>query len=358
MGTDNRGPPLQRVCYAMVVIALVSALLRFYVRLRIVRSFGVDDWFMLGGLVSFCLFVASSLLGVHFGAGRHILEILDDDRQHAIQCWWFCYLWYCLTMTATKVSIAHLLLRLVVRRLHSWIIYGVLILNIFSGIAFFFITLFQCSPVSEFWRRTGTGKCLGMDAVIIISYVYGTCGMICDFTCTLLPMWIIWGLNMDKRTKISLMPVMAMACVASAATVVRFVYCEDARDPDFLYATINIVIWSTVEQGLAVAAGSLATLRPLLRIVTHKFGLSVSARPSSLNGSENPDRFERRSKKHYGGRDGVNLHLESMNGYMVRGKDDKSWKTQGLPENGSEEELTAEYARKKPQVTAFRTGGK
>lgn len=105
MGTDNRGPPLQRVCYAMVVIALVSALLRFYVRLRIVKSFGADDWFMLGGLVcidlqihghsflrhplsgqvSFCLFVASSLLGVHFGAGRHILEIADDDRQHAIQ---------------------------------------------------------------------------------------------------------------------------------------------------------------------------------------------------------------------------------------------------------------------------------
>jgi hypothetical protein len=41
-------------------------------------------------------------------------------------------------------------------------------------------------------------------------------------------------------------------------------------------ATLDIAIWSTVEQGLAITAGSLATLRPLFFIAVHKLGLSTS----------------------------------------------------------------------------------
>lgn len=37
-------------------------------------------------------------------------------------------------------------------------------------------------------------------------------------------------------------------------------------------ATVDIAIWSDTEQGLAITAGSLATLRPLFRAVTSKFG--------------------------------------------------------------------------------------
>lgn len=46
---------------------------------------------------------------------------------------------------------------------------------------------------------------------------------------------------------------------------------------DFLYATVDIAIWSDVEQGLAITAGSLATLRPLYKMVTNHFGLSTTA---------------------------------------------------------------------------------
>ena len=38
-----------------------------------------------------------------------------------------------------------------------------------------------------------------------------------------------------------------------------------AQLDDFLYATVNIAIWSNIETGLGISAGSLATLRPLLR---------------------------------------------------------------------------------------------
>lgn len=47
---------------------------------------------------------------------------------------------------------------------------------------------------------------------------------------------------------------------------------------DFLWATVDIAIWSTVEQGLAITAGSLATLRPLFKSIGYSLGLTT--RPS------------------------------------------------------------------------------
>lgn len=50
---------------------------------------------------------------------------------------------------------------------------------------------------------------------------------------------------------------------------------EDFKDPDFLYATTKIAIFSDLEQGLAIIAGSLATLRPLFRLIAARVGLST-----------------------------------------------------------------------------------
>lgn len=60
------------------------------------------------------------------------------------------------------------------------------------------------------------------------------------------------------------------------------------RDPDFLWATVDVAIWSDIEQGLAITAGSAATLRPLYRKLTSTLGLStdtpdeVSNKPSGM----------------------------------------------------------------------------
>ena len=55
-------------------------------------------------------------------------------------------------------------------------------------------------------------------------------------------------------------------------------------------ATLDIAIWSTVEQGLAITAGSLATLRPLFSLILHRFGITTGPskpRPSN-HGAQSP----------------------------------------------------------------------
>lgn len=49
--------------------------------------------------------------------------------------------------------------------------------------------------------------------------------------------------------------------------------------------TTDIAIWSQTEQGLAISAGSLATLQPLLRIALDKIGSSRNSKTGPASGT-------------------------------------------------------------------------
>ncbi|KAF9872592.1 hypothetical protein CkaCkLH20_10089 [Colletotrichum karsti] len=286
--TENRGPELFAVGVTLVTAAGIAIVLRCYSRICLVKNFGFDDYCMLAAMVFFALFVACALTGIHYGTGRHYWVLDAADRADAMKFWWFCYLWYCLSMISSKISIGWFLLRITVRKIDIWIIYFVMFCTVCTGVVFFFVTLLQCQPIAFFWEQyTGStdGHCINMDVIIALTYLYSAFSVICDFTFAILPIVLIWNLKMDRKTKIALVPIMAMACIASAAVVVRMPYVKDFKNIDFLYATVDIAIWSTTEQGLAITAGSLATLRPLFRLVGHRLGFT-SMGPSALHDSD------------------------------------------------------------------------
>ncbi|KAJ4206784.1 hypothetical protein NW767_003074 [Fusarium falciforme] len=127
--------------------------------------------------------------------------------------WWWCYLWYCTSMIASKISIGYFLLRITVRKIDVWIIYSVMMITVCTGVVFFFVTLFQCQPISFFWNKDQKGTCINVEVIIALTYLYSVFSVISDFTCAILPMFLVWKLNMGKKTKIALIPIMAMACV-------------------------------------------------------------------------------------------------------------------------------------------------
>lgn len=150
-------------------------------------------------------------------------------------------------------------------------------LTVLTGLVFFFVTLLQCNPISFFWDKfSQTGWCVPIDVIIALTFLYSVISVICDFTFALLPIFLVWNLNMSGRTKILLVPILGMACVASIAVLCRMAYVMDFKNPDFLWATVDIAIWSDTEQALGITAASLATLRPLYRQLAAKLGISTN----------------------------------------------------------------------------------
>ncbi|KAK8076539.1 hypothetical protein PG994_003811 [Apiospora phragmitis] len=269
----NRGPELQAVAIALLVLAVIATALRCYTRVFILKAFGLDDGVMVFATITFILFTSSSLTGVHYGTGRHHKDLAKEDIQEAMKFWWFCYIWYCITMITSKISIGIFLLRITVIKAHKYIIYVVLFLSVITGIVFFFVTLLQCQPLYYFWNKDNPGTCVAPSIIAALTYLYSAFSVLCDFTFALLPLHMIMGLQMRQSIKYSLIPILGMACVASIAVVVRFVFVHNFEDPDFLWATLDIAIWSDVEQGLAICAGCLATLQPLIKRTAQSVGL-------------------------------------------------------------------------------------
>ncbi|KAI4643932.1 uncharacterized protein J4E79_011204 [Alternaria viburni] len=224
MAIPNRGPELLAVNIAFVTTAVLACCLRIYVRLCMVKAFGRDDYLMV----------------------------------------------------LATLSIGFLLLRISIRKLHTWIIYSAMCVSIIAGGTFFFVCLFQCYPISYMWDRTSQeGKCVDNTVITALGYVYSIFSIITDFTFAIIPGFLVWHLQLKRRTKVALIPLITMGCIASAAVIARMPFVHYFNSPDFLWSTLDIAIWSSVEQGLAITAGSLATLRPLFFIAMHKLGLST-----------------------------------------------------------------------------------
>lgn len=116
-------------------------------------------------------------------------------------------------MVASKISIGWFLLRITVRRSDIITIYLVLATTVATGTVFFFVTLFQCKPQSYFWDQNQSGRCINVDIIIALTYLYSACSLVCDFTFALLPVVLIMKLNLKRSHKVALIPIVLMACV-------------------------------------------------------------------------------------------------------------------------------------------------
>ncbi|KAL4914765.1 hypothetical protein BDW62DRAFT_204272 [Aspergillus aurantiobrunneus] len=294
------------VAAVMVGLSIVAVLMRCFVRLYIVRAFGWDDGLM-------ALFIALSvfcMLGPVYGIGHKVEEFRSlESLQRALLTWWLGQMLYLWASAVSKVAIAVALLRLTVRRLHQIILWTVCAVIIVIGLVFWLILLFDCKPVSYFWERIDfftQGTCLSTDVLLIIAYVYSSLTIVCDLTLGILPAFLVWGLQMSRRTKFALAGILSLGAIASIAVILRLPYLKNYSDVDFLWSTYQIAVWSIVETGLAIIAGSLITLRPLFRWFldgtfsyrnrrdarnghdTGKYPLSTLTANASKSRSENP----------------------------------------------------------------------
>ncbi|KAL2003843.1 hypothetical protein VTN02DRAFT_2060 [Thermoascus thermophilus] len=262
---EGRSMTIFVVTTVLFAIAFVFVCLRCFVRLKIVKSFGWDDGFMVLAMALNIFFATCGIAGSLHGFAKRFRDLDETQIKTALLWWWLGQLAYVITCIAAKISIVLSLLRLTIKRIHIMILWTDIVLTVIVGLLFWFLLMLQCRPVEYFWDKTKDGQCLDTNVLYIVAYVYSITAAVCDFTVGILPVFLIWNLQMNPRTKWGVVGILSLGCIASAAVVIRIPYLHDYFDKDFLYATANISIWSNVEASLGITAGSLVTLRPLFR---------------------------------------------------------------------------------------------
>lgn len=268
MPAENRGPQVSGVAGGFLALSTLAIVLRCYCRAFVVKSFGLDDWSAVAAWVFFVFFCAFAITGVFHGTGQHADVLPPTEIPVGLKWWWACEPVYVLSNMCLKFSIGIMLLRIAVSRTHKIIIWTVVIVLEVYGAFYFFLFVLQCRPSAYFWTQYtgGKGSCINPKITVNATYAYSAVSCWADWTLAIIPAFLVWNLQMNIRTKISVAMILGLAAIASTATIVRIPYVKDlANQADFLYATTDVAIWSTSETGIGITAASFATLRPLFR---------------------------------------------------------------------------------------------
>jgi hypothetical protein len=197
----TNGPVLLAQTGSFFAVALLTVCIRSYSRRFIVNSFGKDDWAMLFALVSIettrysrhtdslqaCAVVcfASYTYQVTLGVGRYVAVVQSDQAsyQQILKACQVHMIFVVIGISMAKISVAFFLLRLTIRRLYSYFLWGVVIFLACFTIActctlvshmsavinskLIIIQIFQCIPIQAAWETrlqpppfgTGNAKC-------------------------------------------------------------------------------------------------------------------------------------------------------------------------------------------------------
>jgi hypothetical protein len=115
-----------------------------------------------------------------------------------------------------KACIAIFLLRLCVVKIHKIIIWTVFVVTEVYSLFFFILFILQCRPTSYFWDRyklhngdSSEGTCIEGPLVSNCFIGYSAISCVTDWTFSILPIFLIWNVQMNQRTKTSVILVLA-----------------------------------------------------------------------------------------------------------------------------------------------------
>ncbi|KAG9515246.1 hypothetical protein KCU93_g9542, partial [Aureobasidium melanogenum] len=290
------------------VIALVSLLVttiviavRCVVRMSI-RGFGLDDWSMVIGQVLFFCTCVVVMYGCNTGIGVRDTYLTSEqlvDARHSIVQFQSLYL---TSLIFVKSSICFALLRIATNRGIRNFLYFIIFLSFCCGFITMVACLSICVPLSASW--TGIGKCAAPYVIKYVAVYTTVSSCITDFSCSILPFVILWNLQMDKKLKFGLAAILSLGFLASAATVVRaFYFNRFLATVDYVWGFSDLMIWSIIEDLIAITIGSVPSLKPLF--VRFKWIASASSRSGKRT-------------REYQNCESYNMHSQSKNKNQTR----------------------------------------
>lgn len=153
-----------------------------------------------------------TIIGSFHGVGRHAAYLDINDTIAAVKTLIFGEFFLLSGLMFVKVSVLLFLLTIGgTNRWLRWILQGNLVLIVTSTVAFCVVIWVQCTPVQGNWDPFVPGrKCIELKKFMDATYVLSAITIFTDFVCALMPLPIIWRLNLSTKTRIGIMSVIGL----------------------------------------------------------------------------------------------------------------------------------------------------
>jgi hypothetical protein len=234
---------------------------RVYVRTKMItRGWGLDDYAM---VVTYLGYVIHA--GFHFTSMRYGYAAEDKqpyyDAAKMTQFYFANQLTIYITAGLAKIAVALILYRLASTKRMRWII---IISIIVAAIWTLVMTLFT----SWLCVKNGASSYASSELCSRVGYFRTSSNIVIDYFYALLPIYLLWGVQMTRRLKLSVLFLLGLGIFASSATIVKLVVIirlTTAPPKEAEAMRYDLLLWADIELGLAIFAASAAALRPLLK---------------------------------------------------------------------------------------------
>ncbi|KAF2496759.1 hypothetical protein BU16DRAFT_341033 [Lophium mytilinum] len=243
---------------ASVTMALSTLflVLRLYTRGVIVKSFGSDDYAAIIAWAFAITFASLSFPAIHSGFGQHFWNIPVTDLHPFLKLIGTIAILYVWATTLPKVSLLLLYHRLTPDKTFRLAIYVLLFIILAFTLSHTIIVAAGCSPLDS--SKSG---CLNT-----LSFAAGVINIICYGFVMILPLPLVWSLQLPRRQKIGLGLLFAGGSLVIIASIIRVRLAKALQGKrDVSFAEGDIGIWSLVEINVGVICNCLVVMKPFFR---------------------------------------------------------------------------------------------
>ncbi|KUI52694.1 hypothetical protein VP1G_00015 [Cytospora mali] len=290
--SNPRGSHQGSIIACAVITWLIAAIfvgMRLYLRGRVMKVMGLEDWVILASLIFSGCNSGGFITEVIYGLGLHAVDIPKDHWQPMAETAWFTVLFYTLTLCLTKVSILLLYKRTLT---YDWtrITIGIFMtIVVLTSILDISVVVTACVPLNSFWDMSVKATYCHPHQVYyaIMGLQIGT-----DFLIFLLPLPVVWSMRAPRDQKVVLIAVFSFGFFICIVSIIRFIeLAANLYNEDFTYTSVAVDYWSLIEVNTAIVCSCIMTLKPLLnRVIASSNGqdINAGAQPAAAQGLMHP----------------------------------------------------------------------
>ncbi|KAI1911089.1 hypothetical protein LOZ65_006236 [Ophidiomyces ophidiicola] len=276
----TRGEGVMIVALVLGVLMLIFVSLRVWVRFRVQREPGVDDYIVLAAVVrgpqdipfQHATMFWSDVSPLHLGY-RHIWDTPLKNFVPIQRLNWISQLFFLLSNILTKISILVLYLRVIkgtANKIFLHVVRVAIAILVLYGVSGVVLLCLMCQPLEAYWLQFDLlhppkgYTCWDESILPMYAVFFNLCT---DLMTTILPMFLFKQLKMPIREKLSLAAVFGVGFIVCISSTIRAYYYHYVffKTYDITWLAYDVWVWTVVECHLGIIVACAPPLRPLFK---------------------------------------------------------------------------------------------